>query len=62
MSIMSMVPAWKRPQKWGAVERALEEFRAHHAKLEQNLEDPARVKEIMAEINQTQTWIDSSLR
>lgn len=56
-----MVPAWKRPQKWSDVDSALEGFRRYHEKLEQNAENPERVKEILAEIKQTQTWIDSSL-
>ena len=61
MSIMSMVPAWMRQQKWSDVDSALEGFRRHHEKLEQNAENPERVKEILADIKQTQTWIDSSL-
>lgn len=62
MGLMSMVPDWKRAQKWSDVESAMEGFRSLHEKLEQNLGDPDRVKEIMGEINQKQIWIDNSLR
>lgn len=61
MSKMSEVPAWKRMQKWGDIDSAMEGFRNLHEKLKQNLNDPERVNEIMGEIEQQQTWIDRSL-
>ncbi|MFZ2770071.1 MAG: hypothetical protein WAZ50_03020 [Minisyncoccia bacterium] len=61
MSKMSEVPAWKRAQKWGDVDIALETFRSLHAELEQNKDNPEGVKEVLDKIKQTQIRIDNSL-
>lgn len=58
---MSTLPSWKREQKWGDADRAIEEFRIFHAELEQSLDNPERVKEILAKIKQTQDWFDHSM-
>lgn len=61
MSKMSEVPAWKRAQKWGDVDIALETFRTLHTELEQNQDNPEGVKEVLSKIRQAQVRIDNSL-
>lgn len=61
MSLMAMVPDWKRAQKWGDVDIALETFRILHVELEQNQNKPECVKEVLNKIKQAQTRIDNSL-